>query len=461
MPQSSTGSPVPVSLTRPMPASVGPGWADALWIGTVVYDDLVPGSKIILRDAVGFHRARLLVRRRGYPLGFVETDVADSVVATDDVLAEAEVLLGSGVPESGSTEHEPLACPNEPISIVLCTRDRPEHLSAALRSLLLVDYPDWEIVVVDNNPFSGMTRRVTAEVGDPRVSVVDAPVPGLARARNVGARAARHDIIAFTDDDVLVDPGWLRATAAGFAGGEQVGCVTGMAASGEISSLAQWYFDHRVTWARSFSRTVFSTSSPPVNDPLFPLRVGSYGTGANFAIRRQLLFELGGFDEGLGTGSPAGGGEDIDMFVRVLLARRELRYQPEALVWHRHRSDLDSLEQQLEAYGRGLGAWLTKLAMNPTTSRLVLARALKGIRHMHAINDNIDLRSDEAGVLRQVSSVERRALLAGPFALARARAGGGQARPLLSKPNAAARAVDSHSNPASGWRRSTSAAKRR
>jgi GT2 family glycosyltransferase len=407
-----------------MPASVGAGWAGALWIGAVREDDLTPGAKILLDEGQGFHRARLLVRRGGHPLGFVEVAVADSHVAADDVLAAA-ARFSERPPERPLGSVAPLG----PISVVLCTRDRPEYLSAALSSLLLVDHPDFEIIVVDNNPASGMTKRVTDEFSGPRVRVVDAHLPGLARARNVGVRSARHDIVAFTDDDVLLDADWLKGSAAGFAAGDQVGCVTGMAASGEISSLAQWYFDHRVSWARNCSRAVFSTHSPPMNDPLFPFRVGSYGTGANFAVRGSLLKSLGGFDEGLGTGSPAGGGEDIDVFVRVLLAGYELRYQPEALAWHRHRNDLASLEEQLKAYGRGLGAWLTKLAIHRTTSRQVFTRALGGLRHIRSIND-IDLMSDEARVLRQISSVETRAILSGPLALARARLAGARAQPF-------------------------------
>ena len=93
---------------------------------------------------------------------------------------------------------------------------------------------------------------------------------------------------------------------------------------------------------------------------LYPYSAGIFGTGANFAVDRDLLMGLGGFDETLGAGTPAGGGEDLDAFVRVLRAHRSLVYEPSAVVWHRHRADPGAQRRQLFSYGTGLTPFLTK-----------------------------------------------------------------------------------------------------
>ena len=173
---------------------------------------------------------------------------------------------------------------------------------------------------------------------------------------------------------MLVHEGWLTGLSQGFAVGADVGCVTGLVATGQLESRSQHYFDQRVAWGSNTERTVFKLSKPPPGVPLFPFQFGAYGTGANFAVKRSLLFELGGFDEALGVGSPTGGGEDIDWFVRVVLKGHTLVYQPDAVVWHKHRIDDDGLSTQLENYGLGLGAVLAKLAADPRALRAMARR---------------------------------------------------------------------------------------
>ena len=201
------------------------------------------------------------------------------------------------------------------------------------------------------------------------VRLVDAPGQGLSIARNVALRNAKYNVVAFTDDDVLVDPHWLTNLAYGFGRDERVACVCGMVPSAEVLTPAQSYFDRRVGWARRCDAAVYDLASPPADDSLFPLRVAQFGTGANFAVHRDATLELGGFDEGLGVGSPTGGGEDIDMFVRILLAGHMLVREPAAVVWHRHRRTAPELEVQIQNYGLGLGAWIAKLIDSAADAR--------------------------------------------------------------------------------------------
>jgi GT2 family glycosyltransferase len=416
-------------LRPPMPASVAATWPGAIWVGEVEESELAGLQTLRLHEAEGYCRARLLVRADGVPRGFVELDVSSGVLDVAQLREAAAALPEVAGPDGDRPADAGPAGP--PISIVLCTRDRPQLLTAALATLARLNYPDFEIVVVDNNPTHTLTSDAVRAQPDRRVRLVDAPIPGLARARNAGIAAATHDIVAFTDDDVLVDPGWLLGLARGFAGDPQVGCVTGIVPSGELNSLPQWYFDRRVTWARNCSPRRFSLAAPPPGEPMFPFQVGNYGTGANFAVRRDLLFELGGFDEAFGAGSPTGGGEDIDLFVRVLLAGWDLVYQPRAVVWHRHRAELSALEHQSRQYGKGLGAWLAKLLTDPRTAAMVTRRAASGLRHLRSINE-MPMTEQERALLGTLGSLERRGVLAGPAALARARLAGGRARPLAA-----------------------------
>nr|MDT0667760.1 glycosyltransferase [Micromonospora sp. DSM 115978] len=112
---------------------------------------------------------------------------------------------------------------------------------------------------------------------------------------------------------------------------------------------------------------------------------------ANFAFRADVLRELGGFDEALGAGTPTGGGDDLDAFLRVLLAGHALAYEPAALVWHSHRADLEQLRQQMFNYGSGLSAYLTKYVLAAGTRRRLLAALPAGVTHLRGLSERAAL----------------------------------------------------------------------
>ena len=261
-------------------------------------------------------------------------------------------------------------------------------LKTALESVLAVDYPNFEMIVVDNASKTDATRKYVLGLADSRVRLIEEPRPGLSRARNAGLSAATGEIVAFTDDDVVVDRYWLRALVDGFARGTSVSCVCGMVPTGEIRTLAQAYFDWWIGWSDSTNARVFDLARPPHDIPLFPFAVGRYGTGANFAVERDVVQRLGGFDEILGAGSPTCGGEDLDMFFRILRSGRQLVNEPASIVWHRHRVDNEGLLAQTRDYRLGLGAWLGKIASDPETAGLAVRTAVRHgpafVRHLRA-----------------------------------------------------------------------------
>jgi GT2 family glycosyltransferase len=323
-----------------------------------------------------------------------------------------------------------LACPlrfpgrGEGLSVIICTRNRPASLRDCLQALRKVTYEPTEILVVDNAPSGPATKDLVAAVAaqDPRVRYTCEPHPGLSVARNHGLAAARFELAAFTDDDAIVDPGWPAALAAGFASDQDTVCVTGFVAAGALDSGSERYFDSRYTWSEIAAPRRYDLTANRSPRRLYPYCAGIFGTGANFAVRRDAVWRVGGFDPLLGTGGIGQGGEDIDMFLRLILAGGQICYLPAAFVWHWHRSDRTALGEQIYSYGHGLGAYLAKHLSSPE-----LRAAL--VRH------GIPAAAAMLGRMRRASQVGQFRLGGGRLALTEAR---GVAAGMLAYRRAAA-----------------------
>ncbi len=384
-----TSAAAPELRLRPvLPSGGAPSWGGALWIGEVWLDDIAPDRPPVrcrLESAAGYRRAKLLVRSAAGPLGFVEVAVSEGEVEFAELAARVDGLRPAPARQTAAEAREDDAIA---VTVVVCTRDRPAMLSVALESILAVDYPNFDVIVVDNAATTDGTRAYVAGLCDPRVRLISEPHPGLSRARNRGLLEATGEIVAFTDDDVVVDRWWLRALVDGFGRAPSVGCVSGIVAAAELRTPAQAYFERRVSWSETTEARVFDWDQPPADIPLFPFAVRHYGTGANFAVARDVIQQLAGFDELLGAGTPSGGGEDLDVFFRVLRSGAQLVYDPAAIVWHRHRASNDEVLKQSGTYGLGLGAWFAKLARDPKTAWLVgktvALRTPALIRHLRA-----------------------------------------------------------------------------
>lgn len=397
-----------------------PSWAGATWIGEITtehsaQEELDP---IAVPGAEGYERARLLVRKGHNVVGFVTIDIAEGRADHGEVQAALREL---------PDVHDCLAeasIERQPFSVIVCTRDRPDDLRTALNSLLRLKYEaDVQIVVVDNAPATNTTRDLVAGLGDDRVVVVTEPKPGLSNARNAGVHAARNEWIAFTDDDVVVDPDWLEGLARGFTrGGDSTWCVSGLVPTGELRSPSQAWFDQRIGWSSALLPRIFDLKSPPADVPYFPFQVGRYGTGANFATKRSVVNSVGGFDAHLGAGTASKGGEDIDFFYRVIARGGHLVYEPSALVWHRHRETVEALKSQAVGYGRGLAAWGTKLLLSPGDLgrglRVLLRRESWSLAPLRDYRNPMGpTTTKEAPIeVADITSIEHRALLSGPWA---------------------------------------------
>jgi glycosyltransferase involved in cell wall biosynthesis len=238
--------------------------------------------------------------------------------------------------------------------VVVCTRDRPDSLQRTLDSLQRLDYSSFEVIIVDNCPTTQATRDLVARY--PFRYVVEER-PGLDWARNRGIVEARGDIIAYTDDDVCVDRGWLYGVVAGFIAPD-VMCVTGMVLPGELETAAQKLFEVRYGGMnKGFRQRIFDQTT---EQPYMPYLVSQCGVGANMAFRRELFHHIGKFDEALDVGTASGGGGDLDMFYRVIQASYCLVYEPTAIVYHYHRRDDTALRRQIYQNGTAISAYLIK-----------------------------------------------------------------------------------------------------
>jgi GT2 family glycosyltransferase len=271
------------------------------------------------------------------------------------------------------------------MSVVVATRDRPRSLERCLDSLVSLEYPNFELVLVDNAPATDGTVAMLAGRADlaARIRYVREDRRGLASAHNAGVAVAEGEIVAFTDDDVVVDRGWLSAMETGFGAADRVGCVTGLILPLELATLAQRRAEQRWRLAKGGRRVVVDLAEHRPRDPLFPYATGALGSGANMAFRADVLRAVGGFDPAIGTGTRARGGDDLAAFLTVLLHGHTLVYEPKAIVRHEHPRTMRTLRRQSFGYGVGLTAHLTKAVLEqPGAAREIAARAPAGIRRL-------------------------------------------------------------------------------
>ncbi len=301
------------------------------------------------------------------------------------------------------------------ITVIVATRDRPDTLRACLRTLLAVDYPKFEVLVVDNDPSSDATKVVIAEEFAHRVRYIREDRRGLSWAHNRGLEETATDVVAFADDDVIVDRHWLTAIAEGFAAGEDVGCVTGLILPSELETPAQLNLEWHGGFAKGFARRTYDMSNNRPDDPLFPFAVGRLGSGANMAFDTNVLRQLGGFDPAIGIGTTAKGGDDLAAFFRVVV-RHQLVYQPAAVVWHRHPQEMSALRQQAFRYGVGFGAYMTSsIVHEPRMLGTLLRRLPAGLAFAASSVSTRDRQpSDDWPV--EMARWEKLGMLSGPLA---------------------------------------------
>lgn len=322
--------------------------------------------------------AWVTLRLDGVARGIVEVALGDDPRTAHVELARATARLA---PHS---RREPLADAALPtMSVVVPTiASRLDELDGCLRSLEDSDYPEVDLFLVDNRrTVPTPDPLATLMANHPCVRVLRAPRAGISAARNVGIAHARSEIVAFTDDDVRVERSWLRAIGERLAREPDTDAVSGLVLPGELDTPAQIYYeryfggfgaprtfdaahlvaDARATqWRRSGYFIALDDDGREVRRASL-YGVGAYVAGANMAFRREALERIGGFNEDLGTGTPARGGEDLYAVITLLAKGGRVTYEPAAAVYHRHRRAYADLVAQMDASGVGFSAMLCAL----------------------------------------------------------------------------------------------------
>jgi GT2 family glycosyltransferase len=410
--------PYQVELTRPLPLLRGTGSVDLL----VKLHGHPLGTVRVPLDKPDFDVSRLaqvIVQGLANP---IREHLAGDGLAGDGSAADSPVVdaarLEAGLPDSQSCRRPSTSLD---VSVVVTAIEASDSLRRTLAALARQSTPPAEVLLVDNRP---TTSGIPAMLEDlPELPEPPRYVPehrkGLSYARNAGLNAARSEIVAFTDDDVLLDESWLDALAAPFEAGPEIVCSSGLILPLVLATGAQLLFEEFGGFSKGFEMRRFDLEKHRGDGPLYPFNAGQFGSGANSAFRTSFLREIGGFDEMLGTGTPARGGEDLDLFLEVLGHGGTIVYQPAAVLWHEHHADMAQLEKQLFAYGVGLGAMLTKrLVTRPEERRQIFRKAPEGLRYLLGTRSEKNARKTTS-YPRRLTLLELAGVATGPIAYAR------------------------------------------
>lgn len=217
------------------------------------------------------------------------------------------------------------------LSLVIATYNRAEQLMVTLGSVAMqnAEAESWECIVVDNNSSDNTRERVEAfksEHNSLNIRYIFEQNQGLSYARNAGIVASRGDIVAFIDDDERIVADFVSAYIDLFDQHPDA-----MAAGGEI--IAE-YPTGRPRWMSRY------TERPIANPMSFGDRVKLFPSsripgGGNMAMRRRVFDSIGMFNTSLGrTGKHLLGGEESDLFERIVKHEYRVYYTPRAVMYH-------------------------------------------------------------------------------------------------------------------------------
>lgn len=264
-----------------------------------------------------------------YTGGQLITDWAFGLVKADRTPKEAyhriaETTLRPGEP---LWKKFPAAKPWPKASVVVCSYNGAATLRGCLEALEKLEYPDYEIIVVDDGSKDN-TQEILADF--PSVRNIKQVNKGLSVARNVGAAAAKGEIIAYTDSDCMPDPDWLYFLIQTLLS-EPFAAVGGP----NISPPA-------VDWIQaSVAAAPGSPSHVLLND-----KTAEHVPGCNMAFHRWALDMIGGFDAIYRKA-----GDDVDVFWRLIQLGQVIGFSPSAVVWHHRRFTVKAYFNQQKGYG--------------------------------------------------------------------------------------------------------------
>jgi glycosyltransferase involved in cell wall biosynthesis len=221
-------------------------------------------------------------------------------------------------------------------SVVIPTYNRPERLTRCLQSIAQLDYPTacFEVIIVDDGSEVVLDTVVAPFETQLQLSLIRQTNSGPAAARNTGAKHAKGQFLAFTDDDCTPAPDWLKSLEAAFQatpdsliGGRTLNALPENLYSTASQILIDYLYDY---YNQQTGQSNFFASN-------------------NFAMPTHRFRAVGGFN----TSFPLAAGEDREFCDRWLQYRYPMAYAPQVQIYHAHQLTLRSFWRQHFNYGRG------------------------------------------------------------------------------------------------------------
>jgi glycosyltransferase involved in cell wall biosynthesis len=254
------------------------------------------------------------------------------------------------------------------VSVVVCAYNAERTMEACMVSLKALDYPDYEVIVVNDGSTDGTLAIAESH---PFCRIISQENKGLSVARNVGAEAATGEIVAYTDSDCVADPDWLSYLVAKMEGSALAACGGPNFPPPEPSLVP--------------AAVAVSPGGP--THVLISDEVAEHIAGCNMAFRRDALLALGGFDPVYRAA-----GDDVDICWRFQDAGYVIGFSPAALVWHFRRNTVKAYIGQQKGYGKaealvyakhpfrfnlfGQAKWLGRIYGDLSTSLLLSRKPL-------------------------------------------------------------------------------------
>ena len=219
------------------------------------------------------------------------------------------------------------------LTIAICTRNGALRLKDNLPSYQKIRDPNFELIIIDDgssdDTFS-VCKRFQRETSLP-VRIIQQKPSGLSVARNLAAKNSNATIIAYIDDDAHPHPDWLHYLRSTFARSEKIAAAGG---------------PNLPPTATGLQNALVTACMGNVSHVLFDDTTAEHLPGCNLALNRNLLVEIGGFDEQFHAA-----GDDVDICWRLLDAGYELGFHAAACVFHDRRTSAKGFIRQQRGYG--------------------------------------------------------------------------------------------------------------
>lgn len=213
------------------------------------------------------------------------------------------------------------------VSVVVCTYNGSKTLRVCLRSLKKLNYPDYEVIVVDDGSSDAVPEVAKSFEG---VRYIRQENRGLSVARNTGMEAAIGEVVAYTDDDCRADEDWLYY-------------LVGDLADSEFKAMGGHNFLPPEDSATAAA--VMASPGGPIH-VMLTAREAEHIPGCNMVFDKAALQEIGGFDP---TYRKAG--DDVDVCWRLQEAGHKIGFNPAGFVWHYRRATVGAYLKQQAGYG--------------------------------------------------------------------------------------------------------------